>query len=158
MEMIQQQIISHGQSPDLALQEQTLVDHILESQKQEKILWMKKSRVKWLKEGEHNTKFFHCSMIQRRHSNRITIRISEKGNKITSHSNIEQELTTLFQNILVEPLLDRSESIQAIVQKIPHLVTDEQNTNLMRLISLEEVETSNFSLAIRKALGLDGFT
>jgi hypothetical protein len=65
MEMIQQQIISHGRSPELALQEQSLVDHILERQKQEKILWRKKSRVQWLKEGEQNTKFFHCSMIQR---------------------------------------------------------------------------------------------
>jgi hypothetical protein len=100
MELIQQQVISHGESPYLAQQEQTLSNQILERHNQEEIIWRKNSRVKWLKEGERITEFFHPSMIQRRHSNLITHLISEQGNNLTSHYDIGKKLTTFFQDLL----------------------------------------------------------
>jgi len=67
-----------------------LADQIEERQKQEEILQREKSRIQWLKEGDRNSKFFHHSMIQRRHSNHISYLISSHGNKLTSHVDIEQ--------------------------------------------------------------------
>ena len=40
-------------------------------ERHEEILWNKKSRVKWLQEGEKNTKFFHKSMVHNRLGTKI---------------------------------------------------------------------------------------
>lgn len=122
MEMVQQQIILQGRSLEMAHQEKVLAKQIEERKNQEEVLWRQKLRIQWLKEGDRNSKFFHCSMIQRRHSSRITHLISSQGNKLTSHTEIEQELTSFFQELLTEPKLNRMESIQTITQKIPHLI------------------------------------
>ena len=71
MAELQQKIITEGRMDSLAAQEQSLHDQLDERRKQEEILWKQKSRIKWLKEGEINTKLFHRSTIQRRMHNRI---------------------------------------------------------------------------------------
>jgi hypothetical protein len=144
METVQHQIILQGRSPELAHQEKILADQIEERQKQEEILWKKKSRIQWLKEGVHNSKFFHRSMIQSRHSNRISHMISSQGNKLTSYADMEQELISFFQNLLTEPQPDRTAAITKITQNIPCLISEDQNSLLLRTISLEEVEEAKF--------------
>jgi hypothetical protein len=97
-------------------------------------------------------------MIQRFHSNHITHITSAQGNKLISHNDIEHELTSFFLDLLSGYYPERMDVIHSITQKIPNLVSEEQNSNLMRPITLEEVEDSNFSLAPGKALRHDGFT
>eukprot|EP00253_Pinus_taeda_P027155 PITA_27155 len=46
--------------------------------KQEEIFWRQKSRVQWLKEGEHNTIFFHRSTMANRVHNIISL-IKDEG-------------------------------------------------------------------------------
>jgi len=60
-----------------------------ERRKQEEILWRKKSRVQWLKEGEKNKKFFHRAMVHRRLINKITHLEDGHGNPIKKHNQIE---------------------------------------------------------------------
>jgi hypothetical protein len=75
------------------MEEEQLLSHLEQRRQQEEILWRQKSRVQWLKEGEKNTKFFHRTMIHRRHINRITHLEDEHGNLLREHSRIEEELT-----------------------------------------------------------------
>ena len=51
--------------------EKVLMEQLESREKQEALYWKQKARVKWLKEGERNTKFFHNSVIQNRNSSRI---------------------------------------------------------------------------------------
>jgi len=71
MEDIQQRIILEGRDEERSKEEGRIINQLEERRKQEEILWRQKSRIKWLREGERNTKIFHQAMIQNRQRNQI---------------------------------------------------------------------------------------
>jgi hypothetical protein len=155
---IQQRIREQGLTDDLKDQEIRVNQKLEDRKKQEEILWKQKSRVLWLKEGECNTKFFHRTAIQRRHSNKITHLISDEGETIHSHADMEKTLIKHFQDLLTEPIQDRQEAIQKITRHVPALVTQEQNAALLRPFTIEEVDQALQDTPKCKAPGPDGFT
>jgi exonuclease III len=140
MDEIQQQIRDQGLTEELKAQEMEVTQQMEARKKQEEILWKQKSRVQWLKEGERNTKFFHRTVIQRRHSNKITHLISDEGETIHSHADMEKTLLEYFQGLLTEPIQDRQEAINKVTRHVPSLVTQEQNAALLRPFTIEEVD------------------
>jgi exonuclease III len=155
---IQRIFISGARTAELMKEEEKLQVQLEQRRKQEEILWRQKSRVQWLKEGEKNTKFFHRTMIHRRHINRITHLENEQGNLIREHTQIEEELNRYYQNLLTETKENRNEAITRVTSHIPSLVTPEQNTALMRQITQEEVDQAAKDMPPGKAPGPDGFT
>eukprot|EP00253_Pinus_taeda_P016325 PITA_16325 len=79
---LQQTIILEGRTEALAHKEQILWSEIEAQRLQEEILWRQKSRIRWLKEGEKNTKFFHRSTIQRRMHNNIAFINNRQGERL----------------------------------------------------------------------------
>lgn len=159
MEEIQQQIIHEGRTDSLASKEPDLQKQLEERHKQEEILWKQKSIVRWLKEGERNTKFFHRSTVQRRMQNRITHITNQQGEKVEQYEEIQKVLLSHFKNIQQEELnIDRQPAIDKITQLIPKLVNAEHNQMLLRSVSLQEVETAMTQSKEGKAPGPDGFT
>ena len=47
----------------MTAKEKDLMSQIEARERQEEIFWQQKARVKWMQEGERNTKFFHNSVI-----------------------------------------------------------------------------------------------
>eukprot|EP00253_Pinus_taeda_P007598 PITA_07598 len=158
MKQLQQKIITLSRSDDLAEQEKTLERKLMEKEKQEETLWKQKSRIRWLKEGEKNTKFFHNTTIQRRMHNNITHIQNEQGIKVEKHEEIEAELLNYFKQVHKEPISDRSQAIQNITSKIPKLISDEHNQMLLKPVDLQEVEIAVKQLKAGKAPGPNGFT
>jgi hypothetical protein len=64
MEQVQQAIIREGLHRTTDKEDKQIQSQINEREKQEELLWKKKSRICLLKEGKKNTKFFHRSIIQ----------------------------------------------------------------------------------------------
>jgi len=136
---LQQKIITEGRTEQLSEQETHLQSQILERDKQEEVLWKKKSQVRWLKEGEKNTKFFHRSTIQRRMINTITHIQNIQGERVEDHAAIEQELLTYFKQVHHDTQTDRTEAIDKIIKSIRKIITKEHNQLLLKLITLQEV-------------------
>lgn len=118
----------------------------------------KKSRVKWLQEGERNTKFFHQIVIKHKHFNRIFSLKNQECRHLVHHEEITEELILHFQTLFTEMEVDIQEAIQQIQQHIPSLISKDQNEALMLEISLKEVEEVVKALLTNKALSPDGFT
>ena len=92
MKDLQQHFILEGKIEELMEEEKRIQQLLNERYSQEEILWRQKSRVQWLKEGERNTSFFHRTMIQRCHSNRIHKLKDNHGLVLNKHQDIQAEL------------------------------------------------------------------
>lgn len=90
-----------------------------------------------LREGENNTKFFHCSKIEHKSSNQILRIKDDRGHTYEAHQDIEQVMVQHFQKIAEEPQGDKTEDIQWIVKHISKLVIEENNKNLNKHVSVE---------------------
>jgi hypothetical protein len=77
----------------------------------EETLWSQKFRIRWLKEGEQYTKFFHRTTIARRNHNKILKIWDRDGIERESHKEIENILINHFHGIAQEPNQDRTEAI-----------------------------------------------
>jgi len=62
----------------------------------------KKSSINWLKEGEQNTTFFHCSTIHHRMHNKITSLKKVDGTIIEAHKDIEREIVSFSEDLIEE--------------------------------------------------------
>jgi hypothetical protein len=78
-------------------------------------------------------------MARRAHNKILNIK-DQDGIEHESHQEIETALVKHFHGIAQEPIQDRTEAIQRIIQHIPRLVTKEQNVFLNKPISMEEVD------------------
>jgi ATP phosphoribosyltransferase len=66
--------------------------------------------------------------------------MDQDGMERESHKEIEYTLVNHFEGIAHEPNHDRNEAMQRITQHIHSLVTEEQNVNLNKPITKEEID------------------
>ena len=114
--------------------------------------------MKWLQEGERNTKLFHNSVIQDQYSSRIVKLKTMEGGQIEMRQEIVEELNHYFAKILNEDHHDRNREIDQITQLIPTLVTHDDNEMLVSPVSMQEVEEAVNQMALGKSPSPDGFT
>jgi hypothetical protein len=157
MMKLQEQCIEEGYTEDWNKQEIQMTQEWEARCQQEETPWRQKSRIRWLKEGERNAKFFHRTTIARRSHNKILKIRDQDGIKRESHQEIENTLVNHFQGIAQEPNQNRSEAIQRIIQHIPKLITEDQNIGLSKPITKEEIDEVVQKMPNGKAPGPDGF-
>eukprot|EP00253_Pinus_taeda_P027177 PITA_27177 len=82
---------------------------------------------------------------------------NENGELQNTHKNIEAVLVRHFQNITWENNPNREHSIKEIIRHIPKLVSREDDLNLNKLVTEEEVSEVLKDMQNCKAPGPDGF-
>eukprot|EP00253_Pinus_taeda_P021967 PITA_21967 len=143
LEQIHRQWAARQNSEESIEQEKTLTQQWHGRCWQEEILWRQKSRIQWLKEGEHNTKKFRRSALDYRSSNKILEMRNGNGESVKNHHDISEFLSAHFSSIAQEPQINRGEAIRELLKAIPKVVTSEQNWALSREITLEEVQEAD---------------
>lgn len=130
----------------------------VELRNQEESYYRQKSRIRWLKQGDRNTKFFHQSVKRRQLINRILSVKDPTGALITDPELVPQVFISYFSSLysprdaLIRP------SVQEVERVIRQPLAADQMCLLSNPVSDAEIKSTIFSLAKGKAPGPDGFS
>jgi hypothetical protein len=118
----------------------------------EEICWRQKSRVKWLKEGGKNTKYFHTVANSHRRHNSIR-QLSINGVLSTDQDAIRAEISGFYQHLYIEDITCRP-----FLDGLPFSsISSEEASWLERPFEEEEISKVVSNMNGDKAPGPDGF-
>jgi len=95
--------------------------------------------------------------MENRAHNKIPLIKDEGGNIHNSHEEIEAIIVQHFRGTAKESYYDRENSNRDFTRLIPRLVSKEDNFNLKKRVTEEEVSELLKEMENAKAPGLDGF-
>jgi hypothetical protein len=139
-------------------QEQNHFQKYLKALHNEEREWRMKSRALWLKAGDKNTTFFHKQAKARQHRNSIDEIKKASGEIINSFEEIKTEATSHFKTLYTQDGEDNKAQRINFMEHIPRIITDQDNQDLIKKITEEEVREVVFHFDPDKAPGPDGFT
>jgi hypothetical protein len=120
----------------------------------EELTWLQRSCITWLREGDHNTKYFHRKAVAWAKKNKISKLTSDDGLATKDRRTMQNMTTTFFKNLYTaDPDVDTGE----VTHLFPKNKTDEMNVNLYKDFSEEEIGDTLFQIWPLKVLGPDGF-
>lgn len=96
--------------------------------KPKEIYWDQRSRLKWLKWGDCDSKFFHATTVQRRDRNRLHRIKDENGEWVEGQEDI---FTAVLEHFWEVYKADHCENFAEYLQTIPRKITMEMNTALI---------------------------
>ncbi|VFR03255.1 unnamed protein product [Cuscuta campestris] len=116
--------------------------------------WKQKANIKWMEEGDCNSKFFHAFVKGRRAKNQIRRIVDIQGKEHTDREVIHNMAIDYYNNlfnskkdIVTTPVLDYLETV----------ITQEDNAKLSKIPTAEEIREAVWSINPNSAPGPDGF-
>ena len=116
-------------------------------------LWRQRSRVEWLKNGDLNTRYFHCKATQRKRRNYVS-RLKNQAGVWTSQQDQVPPLFIEYYNSLFNTA--NPCQVEQVVDCIPQVVSAEMNNLLITEFTPDEVTTALKQMGLLKAPGPDG--
>ncbi|KAK7245643.1 hypothetical protein RIF29_40491 [Crotalaria pallida] len=113
-----------------------------------------KAKLKWLQEGDQNSKFFHQAIRQRTYKNRILSIKDELGNQITGQDEILGAFVDFYKKLFTRKL--RYQWQEDVVEQGICLNTSQQ-LKIIQPFSNEEIKNAFHSINIDSAPGPDGY-
>ncbi|KAE8682295.1 DNA polymerase eta, putative isoform 3 [Hibiscus syriacus] len=125
----------------------------------EKLFLRQKSKVKWFKEGDKCSKYFHSVMATKNKNDTIRVLINAQGKRLESFEDKSSEALEFFKHQLgtIDPNLQQTDPhfLKNLLQFNMHA---ELSSDLVKNISNEEIKEAIFSQGNDKSPGPDGFT
>ena len=122
----------------------------------EESILAQKSRVKWLAEGDQNTRFFHNSIKTRINKNKFVSLTLEDGSFTSDVSIIKQQVVSHFSSLLGPdqiPYPGKSSFAPFVSKRIEPQHVEALDSE----VTSEEIKSALFSIHPNKAPGPDGF-
>jgi hypothetical protein len=120
----------------------------------EDMMWLQRSRIAWLWEGNQNTQYFYRQAMWRAQKNKIT-KLKNQNNEWCEDPKVLQTMAVDFFRDLysADSNVDPSKLIELMNTKI----TEDMNEALCRSFSVEEISDALFQMGPLKVPGPDGF-
>ncbi|XP_075111250.1 uncharacterized protein LOC107797084 [Nicotiana tabacum] len=115
--------------------------------------WQQKAGMTWFKEGDRNTKFFHAQVRGRRKRLQLKRIQKSRGTWIEEEQGIAEEAIKFYEEQFTEVATLSSFDI---LERVPNLINTEQNAELIKQLTKEEVKVAVLGLNGDSAGGPDG--
>jgi hypothetical protein len=122
-------------------------------EEQKNTYWKQWAHVKWMKEGDRNTKYFHSVASERRRVNKIKKLRREDGSVVEEEGAKKEVVTNYFINLFSSNVGTRMDEL---LSQIDSRVTPEMNELLCKEFSAAEVKEALDNIGDLKAPGMDG--
>ncbi|XP_072065876.1 uncharacterized protein [Arachis hypogaea] len=146
--------LERWEDPEQRIKEQGLHEELNSILLQEELMWYQKSREKWIRCGDQNTKFFHLQTIIRRKRNKIHGLFLEDGTWSSEATVLESETNSFFQTLFSTR---EAVNLDAMGEFPCPSLSREACQKLVEPVALEEVKRAVFDMNSFKAPGPDGF-
>lgn len=100
LDAIQSQLSLNQFNERLAEEEILKLDELNQALDTEEAFFKQKARVSWLKDGDHNTKYFHATLTEIRARNTIRRIKDESGTMLTGEADIKRQAELYFINLV----------------------------------------------------------
>jgi hypothetical protein len=121
----------------------------------EEMMWLQRSCITWLREGDCNTKYFHHKVVVRAKKNKIKLLQNENRQITQDRKMMERMAVSFFKDLyLVEPGVNTEE----VVNLFQPIIYDATNSNLCKEFTTDEISDALFQIGPLKAPGPDGFS
>ncbi|KAG6516738.1 hypothetical protein ZIOFF_027212 [Zingiber officinale] len=128
--------------------------HLLKTLNMEEIFGKQKAVIRWIAEGDRNTKFFHNLVQKRRLAARIS-RIWENGVCLEKLELIQASGAEFFERLLSG---EEDNLFSADLEHIPSVIISEENLGLLSPPTMEEVKHVVWEVGEDSATRSDGFS
>lgn len=115
-----------------------------------------KSRIQWIKLGDHNTKYCAAVAKEREHKKQIYELQSLSGHKITNLSEIKSKIVSFYKGLMGSSAYTLPAINRTIMRKSPQLNHDQQIA-LCAKVTEKEIKASLWAIWDDKAPGVDGY-
>lgn len=153
---LQGKIEKDPHNPNLPQLEEPLLSQLQKLSKYENLFLAQRAKLKWIREGDANTNFFHAYVKNQKNRNKITAIANGSGQYVTSPTDISTLLVDFYQNHLGQSA-PRS-SIDPMIVHMGAVIEQEDCLSLTRIPSDFEIKEAFFSIDDSKAPGVDGFS
>ncbi|XP_057820171.2 uncharacterized protein LOC131033064 [Cryptomeria japonica] len=147
-----------GMSNEEFVREKQLKSELSKVFLREEIYWRDNLRECWIKEGDLNTKIFHASIKAKRANSRISY-IQDRLRVWQEEAETIEDITVNhFKALLGEGRDNTPQLSSSMLDVINRVVSVEDNEQLMRPFTLQEIKKATFDNPPFKAPGPDGVT
>ena len=121
----------------------------------EATMWAQRSRLLWARQGDKNSKYFHCCATKRYRKILIEGLKDGDGSWKNKLEEIAEVLVSYYQSLFTS--MGQMDSSR-VLECVPQVITDEMNALLSREFEVNEVEVALQQMALLKAPGPDGMS